>query len=131
MKKTTFNRLIIFGSASIIIIVFFIVTLISYSFQTQKLKKEQYSIENKIKDLIEEGTYFQDEIVKLSDMDYLARYARENYMYSKNGEYIIKINKSVVEEESEASNNSTIYIIVIAGGSLLILLIVLKKIFTK
>ena len=28
---------------------------------------------------------------KLQDPDYIARYAREKYFYSKDGEYIIKI----------------------------------------
>ena len=33
----------------------------------------------------------KDDIKKLNDPDYVARYAREKYLYSKNGELIIRI----------------------------------------
>ena len=61
------------------------------------------------------------EIQKLKDPDYLARYARENYLYSKDGEYIIKIE----EKDKETKEESTIdkyydYIVYGAGGVLLL-----------
>ena len=31
------------------------------------------------------------DVDKLQDPDYIARYAREKYLYSKDGEFIIKI----------------------------------------
>ena len=41
--------------------------------------------------LEEEEENLNNEIKKLQDSDYLARYAREKYFYSKNGELIIRI----------------------------------------
>ena len=44
------------------------------------------------------------EVSKLKDPDYIARYAREKYMYSKNGEIILRMidpekdKKDTVEE---------------------------------
>ena len=40
---------------------------------------------------LEEEETLKSEIVKLQDDEYIARYAREKYLYSKDGEIIIKI----------------------------------------
>lgn len=42
-------------------------------------------------DLLEEEESLTSEVTKLHDEDYIARYAREKYMYSLPGEFIIKI----------------------------------------
>ena len=42
-------------------------------------------------DLLEEEQSLNSEVTKLHDEDYIARYAREKYMYSLPGEFIIKI----------------------------------------
>lgn len=42
-------------------------------------------------DLLEEEESLNSEVTKLHDSEYIARYAREKYMYSLPGEYIIKI----------------------------------------
>ena len=44
-------------------------------------------------DLLEEEESLTSEVTKLHDEDYIARYAREKYMYSLPGEFIIKIPK--------------------------------------
>lgn len=49
----------------------------------------------------------------MKDPDYLARYARENYQYSKNGEIILKIdkkNKTTVEETNNEDFNHLLVI---------------------
>ena len=40
---------------------------------------------------LEDEENLKDEINKLQDPEYMAKYAREKYLYSKNGEIIIKI----------------------------------------
>ena len=40
---------------------------------------------------LEEEDILNDEISKLQDPEYLAKYAREKYLYSKDDEIIIKI----------------------------------------
>ena len=42
-------------------------------------------------DRLKEEKKLESEVVKLQDPDYMARYAREKYLYSKDGEFIIKI----------------------------------------
>ena len=52
---------------------------------------EKQVLEAKYNDLLAEEDTLSDDIVKLQDTDYIARYAREKYLYSKNGEIIIRI----------------------------------------
>lgn len=52
---------------------------------------EVRELEKKLADLQEEEKELNSEIVKLQDTDYLARYAREKYFYSKDNEIIIRI----------------------------------------
>ncbi len=52
---------------------------------------EVRELEKKLADLQEKEKELNSEIVKLQDPDYLARYAREKYFYSKDNEIIIRI----------------------------------------
>ncbi len=45
----------------------------------------------KYNNLLEEEKQLESDVNKLRDPDYMARYARERYMYTKDGEIIIKI----------------------------------------
>lgn len=53
--------------------------------------KEKKELENSYMIKLEEEELLKSEILKLQDEEYIARYAREKYLYSKNGELIIKI----------------------------------------
>ncbi len=44
--------------------------------------------------LMEEEKQLKSDVNKLQDPDYVARYAREKYLYTKDGELIIKMPKS-------------------------------------
>ncbi len=54
-------------------------------------KKEVAKLSTQYNELLEKETSLKSEVVKLQDPDYVARYAREKYLYSKNGEIIIRI----------------------------------------
>ena len=54
-------------------------------------KKEKRQLENKYNDLLNEEEVLETDVKKLQDPDYVAKYAREKYLYSKDGELIIKI----------------------------------------
>jgi len=56
-----------------------------------KNKQEIASLNAYYTDLLEEEESLTSEVTKLHDMDYVARYAREKYMYSLPGEFIIKL----------------------------------------
>ena len=86
-------------------IVFFIVVLISTIFtdtmQIYSNKKETADLQEKYNLLLEEEASLRSEVVKLHDPDYVARYAREKFLYSKDGEKILRIvdGKLVGEEK--------------------------------
>ena len=54
-------------------------------------KKETKRLEKKYNDLVSEKEVLETDLQKLQDPDYVAKYAREKYLYSKDGELIIKI----------------------------------------
>lgn len=53
--------------------------------------QEKKELEEKYASLVSEEELLEKEVSKLQDPDYIAKYAREKYLYSKDGEYIIKI----------------------------------------
>jgi len=69
------------------------VTKSVYSDWVQIFKNKQMTNEltSQYNNLVEEQTKLQSEVVKLQDPSYVARYAREKYLYSKDGEVIIKV----------------------------------------
>ena len=56
-----------------------------------KMKAQIKQLENKIPLLKEEEKILESDIQKLEDPSYVARYAREKYLYSKDGEIIIRM----------------------------------------
>lgn len=73
-----------------------IIGSLSYSFFSNinkiiSINKEKQVLNNKINELYEEEEILNSDIKKLEDPDYVARYAREKYLYSKDGELIIRI----------------------------------------
>ena len=45
----------------------------------------------KLEELQKEEEELKADVERLQDPDYVARYAREKYLYSKDGEFIIKL----------------------------------------
>ena len=58
--------------------------------QKQK-KKEKKEYTTKLEKLKDKEDELNNTVTKLQDPDYVARYAREKYLYSKDGEIIIRI----------------------------------------
>lgn len=79
----------------IIVIGFFIIggVFVKNVITINSLNEEKVKKEEEYKQLQEESEYLKNEIVKLNDPEYLAKFARENYDYSKDGELVIKIDK--------------------------------------
>ena len=53
--------------------------------------QEKKELDEKLTSLKEKEEELQVDAKKLQNPDYVARYARENYSYSKDGEYILQI----------------------------------------
>lgn len=53
--------------------------------------QEKQNLERTYNDLLEQEATLSSDIVRLKDPEYIARFAREKYLYSKDGEMIIRI----------------------------------------
>ena len=93
MKKTV-KRVLVFGVFSLVAISFVCVTVFNIVTEIMDKYKEASELEKRMAILDEKEQDLNNEILKLQDKDYLARYAREKYFYSKNGELIIRIPES-------------------------------------
>jgi cell division protein DivIC len=60
-------------------------------FQVIEKNNEKKFLQKQIAKLEDEESYLRGEVEKLQDPDYVARYAREKYLYSKDGEFTIRI----------------------------------------
>ncbi len=56
-----------------------------------EMKNEEKKLNQEREKLLDEEDKIQADIKRLSDPDYIARYVREKYMYSKEGELILRI----------------------------------------
>ena len=71
---------------------FFVITYIGGTFKNViELNKEQKELSGTLVSLKEEEETLKSEVNKLQDPDYISKYAREKFMYSGEGEYIIRI----------------------------------------
>lgn len=89
--KKQARRIFTFGLLSIIIIVVFVITLASSFFEVIDKYKEKKNLETELALLEEKEKELEGDVKKLEDPEYLARYAREKYFYSKDGELILRI----------------------------------------
>lgn len=92
MNKGHIKRKILFKSIFFIIIGFVLVKSIfqttSQIYMKQKEKDEYAKLLKELQDKEEE---LNNTVTKLQDPDYIARYAREKYLFSKDGEIIIRV----------------------------------------
>lgn len=106
---------------------------IYYGISKNKYKNEENLLREKLYSLKDQETDLNNEINKLKDDDYLARYAREKFLYSKDGEYIIKLEENTKVEKAKQSKKSKIKLyyflplLFILLGSLFLLRIRKKK----
>ncbi len=86
-KKRIFLFFVFFGT---------VIASLSYSFFSNinkmvGMSEKKTELKNKLTSLKEEEEVLNSDIKKLEDPEYVARYAREKYLYSKDGELIIRI----------------------------------------
>ena len=123
VAKVTKRRLTVFGTLSLIAIIYFSVTLVYHIYIIYDLSREKHKLEVKYEELVKQAEDLQIEINKLNNKDYLARYAREKYSYSKEGEYIIKINDTQDDIEDVEEDININYLIIVISGFVFILFI--------
>ena len=90
-SKKKKRRMLFLGLTSIIVIVATTFTIGKYWVEIYDKYKEKKSLEKKYVSVKEKEAQLRVDADKLQDPDYIARYAREKYQYSKDGEFILKI----------------------------------------
>ncbi|MFA6327364.1 MAG: septum formation initiator family protein [Bacilli bacterium] len=90
-SKTTKRRLRLFTIITLIVFVLFVSNVASLYIQIQHSNQKETELVVELNTLKDKTIYLQNEVKKLSDPDYVAKYAREKYLYSKDGEYTIKL----------------------------------------
>ena len=121
ISKASKRRLTFFGTISLVAIVYFGFSLIYNIYVIYDLSMEKKALDNLYIELQDKAESLKIDIEKLNDEDYLANYAREHYLYSKDGEYIIQMDdvQKIEEDLSEEINKNYL----ILGLSLLMIFI--------
>ena len=128
ITKASKRRLTFFGTISLVAIVYFCFSLIYNVYTIYELAKEKKELQSFYVELQEEAESLKIDIEKLNDEDYLANYAREHYLYSKDGEYIIQIDDlENIEEDISNEINKNYLIIVLSVIMILIFIYIILK----
>ena len=131
MSKAAGRRIILLGIPAFLVIGYFFMTAITYTYNIIVLQRQEAELNEQLNLLKANEQDLKIELQKLKNPEYIARYARENYLYSKNGEYIIKIEKNDVLTKDKSIINidkyQTIIIVSVIGLGLITLFILRKK----
>ena len=92
-KNTSKNkrRILILGTFSLVTIIFTTYTMGKYWLQIYEKSQEKATLTKELKQLQKKESSLRADANKMQDKEYIARYAREKYLYSKDGEFILKI----------------------------------------
>ncbi len=92
-KKTTKlkYRMCLFVPVCLLLLMTIFATIGSYWLQITAKYQEKKQLEEQILALKEKAESLRVDVERLEDPDYVARYAREKYMYSKDGEIILRL----------------------------------------
>lgn len=92
MKRKQVTRKIIFVFLIYVVLgVLLLDSLVKTSYQLYTKSKEKKKFQEELEVLKDTEDELKGQVNKLQDPDYIARYAREKYLYSKDGEIIIRI----------------------------------------
>ena len=89
--KQAKQRLLLEILVFLVLLVFLGFTMFKVWFQIIDNKNAIASLSEKYEKLLEEEKALKSDVNKLQDPDYVARYAREKYLYTKDGELIIRM----------------------------------------
>ncbi len=130
ISKASKRRLIFFGSLSVLIIFYFLFSVGYYTYKIYSLKQEEKNLNEKLTSLEKEEKNLSTDMEKLKDPEYLAKYAREAYSYSKDDEIIIQSIKKeeTNKKETQKFNINDKYIL---GICVVILILIILYILVK
>ncbi len=85
------RRMLFLGITSVLVIVLTTFTIGKYWIEIFDKYQEKRNLDKEYTALREREEELKSDANKLQNPDYIARYAREKYKYSKDGEYILQI----------------------------------------
>ncbi len=91
LSRKTKGRIFFVSIFTIGIIVAILYNVFSVWNKILELKNQKNFLTKELAKMQDEEQYLKGEVEKLKDPDYIARYAREKYLFSKDGEFTIKI----------------------------------------
>ena len=89
--KSEWKQLVFLLFAVVVFLVVLVSTVFNDVVQIYSNKKQTEELEVRYNVLLEEEAALTSEVSKLQDPDYQARFAREKYLYTKDGEKILTI----------------------------------------
>jgi len=84
------KRLFFISITTIVLLISLVGTLYSDFIQIMNNKKEASVLTSEYQKLLDEQAALSSEVTKMQDPHYIARYAKEKYLYSSEGEVIIR-----------------------------------------
>ncbi len=84
-------RFFFFGLTSIIVITLILVSISHVGMDIYKKYIEKEDLEKKLISLRTKEEALAVDVEKMQNPEYVARYLREKFLYSKNGEFVIRI----------------------------------------
>ena len=90
-RKKARRRMLLLGLTSIVIIFVMTFTIGKYWVEIFEKYQEKKELDKELTLLKEKEEELKVDANKLQNPDYVARYAREKYQYSKDGEFILQI----------------------------------------
>ena len=92
-SKKERKRLFLITTAICLLMAFLISSVYKDWIKILNNKSKEIPLNNKYEELLEEENSLNSEITKLQDDAYLARYAKEKFMYSATGDTIIRMDE--------------------------------------
>lgn len=91
LKKKAFKRFLLLLPCTVVLLVVLVVSIGKYWVDIVNKYQENESLQQELIKLKEKELELAVDVQKLEDPEYIARYAREKYLFSKDGEVILKI----------------------------------------
>lgn len=133
MSKLQRRRLVVLGTVSLIAISMAIFTTVSSYIRITKLDRHYKELSMILEKLKDDEVAMSSDIKKLNDPEYIAMYARENYLYSKTGEYVIKLDNedNLIIEETSSSKKDTFNQSLIITIAIVLTFLILFRLFKR
>lgn len=134
MTKSAKRRLTVLMPIVILAVGYFGFTVVRTATQLYQLHREEATLKEQLNDLKGDSKELKAEITKLQDKEYVARFAREEYSYTKDGEYVIKTKekKDTKKDNSDFEINPD-YVMYgsIGTGVFIVLYVIIKSVKNK